>query len=80
MRSSATIIRLISSGKNIPPINLTESFLRTEENSTVVVVYALLRFIESELFKGNRNTLSAFPQYLINAIFAGAITVAFIYL
>jgi len=39
-----------------------------------------LRFIEIEEFRGNRNSSFFFPQYLIKAIFDGAIAVNFIVL
>jgi len=41
-------------------------------------VFAFERFIEIESWKGIFNSLFFFPQYFINAIFAGAIAVAFI--
>ena len=44
----------------------------------MVIVKALLKFIETDEFSGNLKAPSFFPQYLIKAILAGAVAVAFI--
>jgi len=69
--------RLFTTG-SIFPFTSIVSFLRSELNSTVVVVSKLLKFIEILPFSGSRNASFFFPQYLINAIFDGATAVAFI--
>ena len=77
---SKCLIALFPSLSSFRSSIIITSSLKLLLNSTVVVVKRLLKFMEILPFDGSLKTSFFLPQYLINAIFDGAIAVAFIIL
>lgn len=70
-----TLAATLDDDDNLSELTITTSCCKPSTNLTLVVVLALLRFMDIELLQGILKLTSFFPQYFTSARFDGAIAV-----